>query len=70
MPIATGEPRKEISGLSGFSVSMPVLDLTVCPTLNLWGKLTKKGLIHGKISIQPLALNNPDAFEAVVKAVK
>lgn len=34
------------------------------------GKINKKGILLNRKTLADLAMNNPDAFEAVVKAVK
>ena len=70
MHTVTVKPRKENSELYGFSVSTQVPVSTALSYSQLMGKLNAKEIGLNRKVLADLAMNHPEAFKAIVDAVK
>jgi hypothetical protein len=66
MLIATDEPKKEISENFGYCVSMQLPELHGMSYSKFMGELSKYDIQINRKVLADLAMNNPEAFKAIV----
>lgn len=67
---ATVKPKNAISAPFGFNVSMPAARLEGLSYSKLMGALHKAGIEINRKVLADLAMNNPEAFRAIVLQAK